>query len=109
MIQRPAAARYVLPETTALAAIGCLDLLSTVYLLATHQAHEANPWMSGILTSFGPGGFVAFKALLLGGPLAIAEIARRKREAFVRTWLRIGIALYLGFYALFFLRYNLHL
>jgi hypothetical protein len=99
--------RYVLPETTLLAVIGCVDLLSTIYLVATQQAIEANPLMSGILRLFGPLGFIAVKALLLAVPLTIVEIARPRHPRFVRSALRFAIVLYLGIYAVAFLRYDL--
>jgi hypothetical protein len=105
---RGASSRYVLPETTLLMVLGSLDLLSTIYLLATGQAHEANPLFDGILHTFGPLGFILFKALLLGGPLAMAELARKHNEPFVRSALRIGILLYVGFYLINFLRFNFH-
>jgi len=88
--------------------LGLLDLLSTIFLIATGRAHEANPLFDGILHTFGPIGFILFKALLLGGPLTLAEWARKYNEPFVRSALRIGILLYVGFYLLSFLRFNLH-
>ena len=94
---------YVLPETTILAIIGCLDLLSTIYLLASHKAVEANPLMNRILIDFGPGGFCVFKALTLIIPLSIGELARKKHEALVRRMLRLCITLYIGIYMLSFL------
>jgi hypothetical protein len=103
----PSNPSYVLPETTVLAIVGCVDLVSTVYLIATGQAQEANPLMAGLLTAFGPRGLVAAKFLLLAVPLAIAEIARKKKPAFVRTALRIGLLLYLMIYTVSFIRYNL--
>src|SRR5579871_6499510 len=87
--------RYVLPETTALALIGCADLLATIYLIATRRAHEANPLFGPVLDRYGPAGFALAKALLLGVPLVIAEMARRRNPTFVRRALRIGIAAYL--------------
>src|SRR5690349_21648583 len=86
---------YVLPETVALVCIGGFDLLYTIYLLATHQAHEANPFMERVLTQAGPNGFILVKALFLAGPLVIAEIARRERPEFVRWALRFCIVVYL--------------
>lgn len=86
--------RYVLPETRALAAIGCVDLLATIYLIAKHQAHEANPLFATLLDRFGPFGFAFGKALLLAVPLTIAELARRHNPNFVRRALRIGVVLY---------------
>ncbi len=97
---------FVLPETTALALIGCLDLLTTIYLVASGQAHEANPFMAGVLYSYGPRGLIAAKVVLLAGPLIAAESARRRNPQFVKTALRIGIVLYLALYAIAFARYN---
>jgi hypothetical protein len=106
-VPRGASSRYVLPETTLLMVLGCLDLLSTLYLLAVGPVHEANLLFAGILQAFGPIGFVLAKALLLGGPLTVAECARKRNEPFVRSALRIGILLYVGFYLINFLRFNL--
>ena len=96
---------YVLPETTILMVIGALDLLSTIYFVATKQAMEANPLFAWLLRA-GPWPFVIFKALFLAGPLTIAELARKHNEQFVRLALRMGIILYLGFYAIGFARSN---
>jgi hypothetical protein len=101
------AAGYVLPETTALAVIGGVDLLSTVYLLATGQAVEANALMRWVLHVAGPTGLVVCKATLLAGPLAVAEISRQKHPEFVRAALRVGIAAYALIYLAAFARYNL--
>jgi hypothetical protein len=102
-----ASSRYVLPETTLLMVLGLLDMLTTIFFLATGQAREANPLFDGILHTFGPIGFIAFKALLLGGPLTLAEWARKRNEPFVRSALRLGILLYVGLYLINFLRFNL--
>jgi hypothetical protein len=101
-------ARHVLPETTLLVAIGGLDLLYTVFLLARGQAHEANPLFAGLLQTFGIIGFITFKALMLAVPLTVAELARRHNPHFVRLALRVGIGLYLLLYVISFLRYNVH-
>ncbi len=94
MSQLPAAKQFVLPETRALAYLGCFDLMATVYLLATHRAQEANPLMNHILTSFGPAGFALFKAVLLAVPLIIAEAARKRSPIFVPRALRVGLIAY---------------
>ncbi len=94
MTETQATDRSILPETRALAALGCFDLLATVYLLATHQAQEANPVMAGILATLGPGGFAAIKAGLLGVPLVIAELARKHSPVFVPRALRVGLICY---------------
>ena len=96
---------YVLPETTILAVIGCLDLFSTIYLVATGHAREANPFFANLL-QLGPWAFVGFKAFFLAVPLAFAESARKHNEPFVRSALRMGIILYLGLYAIAFARSN---
>lgn len=77
-----------------LALLGCADLLATIYLLAQGEAVEANPLMGRVFRDFGPFGFCVAKALLLGGPLAVAELARGRNEPFVIKALRAGTALY---------------
>ena len=98
--------RYVLPETVLLTLIGCLDLLSTIYFVATKQAFEANPLFARLLY-LGPWLFTLAKALFLAIPLAFAEYARRHNEQFVRLALRLGIILYLGLYAIAFAKSNI--
>ena len=98
------ALRYVLPESRALAVIGCLDLVYTVYLLATGKAHEGNQLFATILDIYGPTGFVTAKALMLGIPLLVAELARKKHAYFVRNALRVCIVLYLLIYSLSLIR-----
>lgn len=100
--------RFVLPETTALVVIGGLDLLTTIYALATRRGHEANPLFVYLLEKFGPIGFIVFKAVMLAVPLTIAELARKQHPGFVRKALRVGIALYLLFYVVAFVRNNVH-
>jgi hypothetical protein len=85
---------YVLPETIALVCVGGFDLIFTIYLLASGQAHEANPLMRNVLDKAGPNGFVLVKALFLAGPLVIAEIARRHKPEFTRWALRFCIVVY---------------
>jgi hypothetical protein len=85
---------YVLPETRAIAVLGLFDLIATIYLLATHRAHEANPLLNNILASYGPAGFALVKALSLAIPLTIAEYARKRNPAFVRRALQIGLIAY---------------
>jgi hypothetical protein len=103
--ERPAA-RYVLPETVLLAGIACADLLYTVYLVATQQAREANPFMNAVLLRCGPAAFVGLKALLVMVPVAIAEGARRRHPEFVRLALRVAIMLYITLYAVGHLVFN---
>ncbi len=87
---------HVLPETRALAAIGCVDLLATVYFISTEQASEANPLMAGILDNSGPIGFVIFKALMLAIPLIVVELARKKNPIFVQKALKVGVGAYVA-------------
>ena len=87
---------YVLPETRALAALGCFDLLATVFLLSTHRAMEANPLATAMLAHYGSAGFAIFKATALAIPLTVAELARKKRPVFVQKALRVGLYAYLA-------------
>ncbi len=91
--------RYVLPETRALAALGCTDLLATVYLLATHRAAEANPLAAAALSAGGIWGFAAFKFLLLAVPLGLAEWLRSRRPLVARNLLRVVLIAYLALLA----------
>lgn len=86
--------RYVLPETTLLAALGCADLLVSTFLIGSRRAWEANPLMAVVLADHGPWAFAAVKALSLSVPLAIAEWARRRSPAFVVSALRIAAIVY---------------
>lgn len=99
---------FVLPETTALVIIGGLDLLTTIYFLATRQAYEANYLFNIILKDYGPLGFILAKALLLALPLTVAELARKQNEPFVRMALRVGIVGYIGLYTYSFIQSNIH-
>jgi len=84
----------VLPETVAVAALGCADLLYTAYLLAAGTANEGNPMMRAVLTATGPIGLITAKTVLLVGPLAVAEWARTYHEATVRVLLRLVVVAY---------------
>jgi hypothetical protein len=77
-----------------LAVLGSADLLATIYLLARGDAVEANPMMGRVFRDFGPAGFCAAKAILLGGPLAVAELARSRHERFVVSALRFASVAY---------------
>lgn len=86
--------RFILPETTGLAALGCLDLVISSILLATGQAYEANPLFRVVLAELGPPGFVLLKVGMLAGPLALAELARSRSERLVRMLLRVCLVAY---------------
>jgi methylglyoxal synthase len=93
-VAAPSSTGSILPETAILAAIGCIDLLWTFYLLSTGRAREGNPFMLAIYHWLGPTGMIAGKAILLGGPLAIMEYARAHNEHLVRFTMRAGIIAY---------------
>ena len=95
MNAEPRTDRSVLPETRALALLGCFDLLATVFLLATHRAQEANPLMNQVLAAYGPAGLALLKAAFLAVPLVIAELARKHSPVFVPRALRVGLIAYL--------------
>jgi hypothetical protein len=98
---------FVLPETSLFAVIGLLDLISTVYLISSRRAVEANPVMATVIAAYGMVGFAIFKAVMLGGPLAGAEMARKRHPRFVKFALRAGIVAYLLIYVVGSLHYNL--
>jgi hypothetical protein len=101
-----AAKRFVLPETLILTLICSIDLFVTIYLVATHQAIEANPLMAATLNNYGPTAFIIAKVLLMALPLTIAELARTHHPHFVKRALQVCIAVYLGIYILSFLKWN---
>ncbi|MCC6730653.1 MAG: hypothetical protein IT208_15075 [Chthonomonadales bacterium] len=85
-------------ESWLLVLIGGADLVSTLWLVRAGQAVEANPLM-GYFLDRGVLPFVAAKMVLLACPLAVLEVARRRRPRFVTSMLRLGIVLYVGFYS----------
>jgi hypothetical protein len=92
-------------ESMLLAAICIADLTTTIWFVNGMGAQEANPMMRFYLDR-GVAPFVAAKLLLFVGPLAVLEWARRRHPRFVRTMLRLGIALYVGFYGMVVWRIN---
>lgn len=92
--------RHVLPETRAIAALGCVDLLGTVYLIATNRAHEVNPLAVYAMQTFGPIGLILFKIVLLAIPLSIAELYRSRKPSLVTNGLRFVLIAYLFLLAL---------
>lgn len=88
-------------ESYIILVICLLDLVATIWLVATHRAMEGNPVMSFYLDQ-GWDALIGVKLLLVVFPIFIAEWGRRYRPRFVRRMLRFTIAAYLGIYALAF-------
>lgn len=86
-------------ESALIIAICLADLISTIWLVHGQGAQEANPLMRHFLER-GVIVFILAKAAFCLGPLALIEWARRHHPHFVRYSLRMGIALYLGFYGM---------
>lgn len=84
-------------ESWLLAAVCTLDLITTIWFVQRGNASEGNPVMRFYLER-GIVPFALAKMLLFLGPLAVLEWARRRNPRFVRTMLRLGIALYVGAY-----------
>lgn len=92
-------------ESWVIAALGMADLITTIIFIEHHGAEEANPlfrrlWEMGLYV------FIMAKLLLLVGPLAVLEWARKRRPGFTLRALRGGIAGYLILYAAGFVRLN---
>lgn len=92
-------------ESLLIALICSVDLVTTIWLIRTHNAAEANPIMRPIL-AHGIEAFVLVKLALCVGPLAILEYARKHRPRLVRDALRLTIILYLAMYTGGVWRYN---
>jgi hypothetical protein len=92
-------------ETWLMAGICIADLVTTIWFVNSHGASEGNPLMNYYL-QMGVVPFIAAKMVFFVGPLVVLEWARQKRPLFVRNMLRVGIALYLGFYGTVVWRIN---
>lgn len=84
-------------ESFVIICICLLDLVATIWLVATRRAIEGNPVMSFYLDQ-GWFALIAAKTLLIVFPIFIAEWGRRYRPTFVRRALRLAIVVYLGVY-----------
>lgn len=98
--------RSVLPESVALASLALLDLIVSTFLLATGAAWEGNIWMGSVLERYGPTAFVAIKALFVAGPIAVAELGRRRYPHTVRLALRAALVGYALLWLLGIARFN---
>lgn len=88
-----------------LAAIGLLDLFSTIWLVSHRGAAEANPLMARFL-ELGVGVFVLVKLLFLVVPLVVLEWSRRRTPVFARRAMNVATAAYLSLYILGVVRAN---
>ena len=92
-------------ESMILAAICAADLVTTLWFVNVTGGAEANPLMRYYLER-STALFVLAKVVLVCGPLAVLEWARRMRPRFVTGMLRTAIALYLGLYCTVVWRIN---
>ena len=86
-------------ESKILAGICLLDLASTVWLITSGMAREANPIL-GFYLDQGLACFIVMKFLLVVAPVYALEMLRVSRPRFIRGLLRAGIVLYLLCYGL---------
>ena len=86
-------------ETWLLGLICLADMISTLLLVHSGAAVEANPVLSFFLDRGGVW-FVIAKSLLFLGPLFVLELLRRRRPESVTRILRVGIVLYLVCYGI---------
>ncbi len=84
-------------QTILLAALGCLDLITTIVLIVRHGAAEANPLMASFLTK-GLFVFITAKIALLITPIAILEWGRRFSPTFVLKSCNAAIVAYVCLY-----------
>jgi hypothetical protein len=85
-------------EIRLLAVVCLLDLISTVWLLHTGRAIEANPVMQFYLINGGTLCFIIVKALMFCGPVFILEQIRKKKPQFIRILFRSYLAAYVVLY-----------
>ena len=97
--------RRIAPESWIILTVGMIDLVTTLILIGTHGAREANPIFQRYL-EHGVADFVLAKLALLLGPLFILEFARRQRPRFTSLASRFAIAAYLVIYVVGIARLN---
>jgi hypothetical protein len=85
-------------ESYVLTAICLCDLALTLWLIHDRRATEGNPVMSFYMER-SMTLLIAMKIALIAVPIFIVEWARRYHPVFVRRMLRVGIAVYIGMYA----------
>jgi hypothetical protein len=90
--------RNIAPETGLLALLCVVDMIVTVWLVATEQAVEANPLLRGCFNAGIPA-FVAVKTLLTLVPVCGLELLRHQNPRFVGKMLRIAVTLYVTIYS----------
>ena len=84
-------------EAVALSALCLADMGSTMWLVLSGVAVEANP-IVGYYMSHGTWVFAAAKVFMLVGPLIVLEWIRQQKPLFVRNMMRVGLVLYLLVY-----------
>lgn len=89
----------LLRETWIVGTIATLDCLSTIYLLSTGKAVEANPLLA-LVASWSLTAFFAVKMSFVIAPLGGLERIRRMpgKERLVKLMMRGGLAAYLVIY-----------
>ncbi len=89
----------LLRETWIVGILATLDCLSTIYLLHTGKAVEANPFLASVI-SWSLTAFFFVKMSFVIAPLAGLERIRRipGKEPFVKRIMRLGLAAYLVIY-----------
>lgn len=92
-------------ETWFIAAIGVMDLVTTILFIQRHGAEEANPLFQHYL-KMGLLAFVTAKLICLACPLYVLEWARRRNPRLVGQAMRGVIVAYLVLYGVGFARLN---
>lgn len=97
--------RVLSNESWAIVLVCIADLLITIALINKGLAEEGNPIMRYYL-GYGIWAFVFAKTVMITAPVVIIEWGLRHRPRTVSILTRVGIASYLGIYALMFLTVN---
>lgn len=91
--------RSVLTETLVLTALCVLDAVSTLVMVRTGVAREANPLLVGSL-AHSDAAFLALKGATFLVPIALLEILRPLRPKLIHHALRLSVLGYVAIYAL---------
>ena len=95
----------VAPESIIIFCIGIADLITTLVWVHRHGAEEGNPIFRAYL-AMGPVWFALAKIVMLICPIAILELANRRRPRTGRWGSRFAIAAYVAFYVVGVFRLN---
>ena len=99
---------HILPANAAVVIIGLLDLITTIFLVCTGRAVEANPVMAALLDAGLPI-FIVGKASTLAAYFLVMEWYKQRNLSFVQAIGKFTALAYLASYTVCFCLVNYRL